>query len=119
MASDPDFVEYVCNQAGFGNQLVSRKMFGEYALYLDTKIVALVCDNQLYLKPTPEGRAMLGKVFEQAPFPGAKAWFCLDDELDDRARLNSVLRATANALPMPKPKVPKAKPKAAKKTKPR
>lgn len=33
--------------------LTAGQMFGEYALFLDGKVVALVCEDQLFLKPTP------------------------------------------------------------------
>jgi len=71
MASDVDFVAHVCGQAGLGNALSYRKMFGEYALYLDGRVVALVCDNMLFVKPTDAGRALLGAVEEAPPYPGA------------------------------------------------
>jgi TfoX/Sxy family transcriptional regulator of competence genes len=113
VASDQDFVEYVCGQIGLGAQITYKKMFGEYALYLDGKVVAFVCDNQLYLKPTAEGRSALGAVAEHSPFPGAKPHFRIDDELDNRELLQRALRATASVLPLPKPK-PKPKAKATK-----
>jgi TfoX/Sxy family transcriptional regulator of competence genes len=69
MASSIGMVEYVIDQAGFGRRLEFRKMFGEYALYLDAKVVALVCDDELFLKPTPEGRLLLGTVVEAPPGP--------------------------------------------------
>ncbi|WP_416200292.1 TfoX/Sxy family protein [Tabrizicola sp.] len=31
--------------------MTSRKMFGEYTLYLGGKVVAMVCNDQLYLEP--------------------------------------------------------------------
>jgi hypothetical protein len=37
-------------------------MFGEYAIYCDGKVVALVCDDQFFLEPTAAGRALLGRV---------------------------------------------------------
>lgn len=111
MATDQSFVDHICEQAGLGPHLSYRKMFGEYALYLDEKVVAFVCDNQLYLKPTEPGRAALGTVSEHPPYPGAKLYFRLGDELDDRLALQRALRVTADALPKPKPK-PKAKSKA-------
>lgn len=110
MATDQSFVDYICEQAGLGSHLSFRKMFGEYALYLDEKVVAFVCDNLLYLKPTDAGRAVLGTVSEHPPYPGAKLYFRLGDELDDRLQLQRALRVTADALPRPKPK-PKAKPR--------
>lgn len=104
MATDQSFVDYICEQAGLGPHLSYRKMFGEYALYLDEKVVAFVCDNLLYLKPTEEGRAVLGTVSEHPPYPGAKLYFRLGDELDDRHLLQRALKVTADALPRPKPK---------------
>ena len=47
--------------------LSARKMFGEYALYLDGKVVALVCDDQLFLKPTPGATAALPPATPPAP----------------------------------------------------
>jgi TfoX/Sxy family transcriptional regulator of competence genes len=104
MASSIDTVHYICDQAGLGRRLSFRKMFGEFALYLDGKVVALVCDDQLFLKPTPEGRTHLGHVSEGPPYPGAKNYFLLASELDEPERLSKALEITADALPAPKPK---------------
>ena len=108
MASDQSFVDYVCEQAGLPGRLSFRKMFGEYALYLDGKVIALVCDNLLFVKPTPDGKAILGGTTDAPPYPGAKPHFQLGDEIDDRDRLRQLFQATAFALPVPKPKKPKA-----------
>lgn len=107
MATDRDFVEYVANQAGLGNSLTHRKMFGEYALYLNGTVIAFVCDNQLYVKPTPEGRSVLQSVFEHPPYPNAKPYFRIDAELDDRELLQRLFQATARALPPPRPRARK------------
>jgi TfoX/Sxy family transcriptional regulator of competence genes len=110
MASSINTIEYILDQAGLGHRLAFRKMFGEYALYFDGKVVALVCDDQLFLKPTQEGKAYLGTVSEAPPFPGAKNFYLLAAELDDPERLSEALRLTALALPEPKIK-PKRKAK--------
>lgn len=107
MASDAEFVGYVCEQAGLGDALSCRKMFGEYALYLDGRVVALVCDNMLFVKPTAAGRALLGTVEEAPPYPGAKPHWRMDEVLDDGERLGRLLTVTAAALPLPKPKAPR------------
>lgn len=120
MATGIGTVQFICDQAGLGKRLTFRKMFGEYALYFDGKVVALVCDDQLFLKPTPEGLAYLGSVSEAPPYPGAKMFYLLSSELDDPDRLGGALRVTARALPEPRPKAarPPAKP-AAKAKKPK
>lgn len=104
MASSSDTVVFIVDQAGLGRRLEYRKMFGEYALYVDGKVVAFVCDDQLFLKPTPEGRKYLDTVVEAPPYPGAKNYFLLQAELDDPERLSTALQVTARALPQPKPK---------------
>jgi len=104
MASDPGFMDYVMDQIGAAGRVEFRKMFGEYAVYCDSKVVALVCDNQLYLKPTPAGRALLGTAIEAPPYPGAKPYFLIQARLDDRAAVTELIRCTAEALPLPRPK---------------
>lgn len=100
MASDQSFVDYVCEQANLPKALTYRKMFGEYALYLDEKVIALICDNSLFVKPTDAGRTLLGKVVERPPYPGAKNHFLADEVLDDPELLQRLCKATANALPI-------------------
>ncbi len=103
MASDPGYVEYVLDQIGPLPGLAHKRMFGEYGLWLDAKIVALVCDDQFLLKPTDAGRALLGGAPPGVPpYPGAKPWLLVED-LDDSEALRAMLRATADALPAPKP----------------
>lgn len=113
MATSLDTVHYIVDQAGLGRRLSFKKMFGEYALYVDDKVVALICDDQLFLKPTAEGRGFLGTVVEAPPYPTAKNYFLLVSEPDDPERLSGALKVTAAALPVPKPKL--ARPKPAKK----
>lgn len=43
MSTSPATVQYILDQADLGNRLTSMKMFGEYALYLDGKVVARRC----------------------------------------------------------------------------
>jgi TfoX/Sxy family transcriptional regulator of competence genes len=113
MASNVGTVQFICDQADLGRKLTYRKMFGEYALYLDGKVVALICDDQLFLKPTPEGRTYLESVVEAPPYPGAKNFFLLSSELEDPDRLAEALRVTARALPEPQPKPARSRSSAA------
>lgn len=104
MASDADFLQYVTEQLSGVYGLSHRKMFGEYALYMGRKVVALVCDNQLFLKPTEAGRALIDHPAEASPYPGAKPWLLIDAALDDRELLAELFRATEGEVPEPKPK---------------
>lgn len=107
MATSKEFADYVCDQLMAAGNISCKKMFGEYGLYLDEKIVGLICDNQFFLKKTEVGRAMiedhLTTVAEGLPYPGAKPQFLIES-LDDREWLAELLRASYQELPMPKPK---------------
>jgi DNA transformation protein and related proteins len=101
MSSDQEFVKFVCEQLRGAGEISSRRMFGEAAIYLHDRVIGLVCDNQLFLKPTEAGRALIGRPTEAPPFPGASNWFLMAD-LDDPDFLAELARATAAALPPPK-----------------
>jgi TfoX/Sxy family transcriptional regulator of competence genes len=106
MASDREFVKFVCDQLGGAGEISSRRMFGEAAVYLGDKVIGLICDNQLFVKPTESGRAKIGAPIEAPPFSGANNWFLMAD-LDDPEFLADLARTTAAALPSPKVKTKK------------
>ncbi len=104
MASDQEFMDYVCEQINLGERISSRRMFGEYAIYCDGKVVALITGNRVFIKMTAAGRAWASGLVEAAPFPGAKAWLLVGSELDDRGWLRELVQITERELPLPKPK---------------
>ena len=101
MASNADFVQYVADQCGGAGEIVTKKMFGDYAIYCDGKIFGLICNDGLYVKPTDAGRAMLRTTNMRPPYEGAKAYFYIT-EIDDRDYLSALVRETCKALPEPK-----------------
>lgn len=105
MASDLTTVQYLCDQAELGARLTYKKMFGEYALYLDGKVIAFICDDQLFVKPTAAGRDYLGTPHLAPPYPIAKPHFLLIDEIEDPEALRRIFQITADALPAPKPRL--------------
>jgi TfoX/Sxy family transcriptional regulator of competence genes len=109
MASDLNTVAFIADQSGLGTRLASRRMFGEYALYLNGKVIAFICDNKLYLKPTDAGRALLGTPIEAPAYPGSKNYFLLEEELENPELLRRALEVTESVLPLPKPKSPSQK----------
>ncbi len=103
MATREETIAHLTGQLAGAGRVRSRKMFGEYALYLDEKVVGLVCDDQLFVKPTEAGREYLGDLEEAPPYPGSKPFFWIDEgKWDDAPWLCQLLRITADALPMPK-----------------
>lgn len=109
MATDQDFAGYVLEQLREVPRVRHRKMFGEYAVYANDRVVALLCDNQLFVRPTTAGRAVLaGSVTEAPPYPGAKMHFLIEGELEDTAFLARLIAATLTEVPLPKSKKKKA-----------
>lgn len=109
MASQRETVDHVLDMAGLGARLAARRMFGEYGIYLDGTMVALVCDDRLYLKPTPATAADTARLPAAAPYPNAKPHPQADALLDDPPRLRALLLATAAALPAPRAKATRSR----------
>ena len=99
MASDKNFVEFIVDQIDNAGQITFKKMFGEYAVYCDGKVVALVCDNRLFVKPTEGGRAFIGDVVEAPAYTGAKPSFLIDDRIENREWISNLITITYNELP--------------------
>lgn len=105
MASSQKTIDYITDQIDKAGDIRSRKMFGEYALYCNEKVVGLVCNDVLYLKITAAGWALIKDPVEAPPYVGSKPMFQIGDyQLDDREWLTKLVHSTADALPMPLPK---------------
>ena len=103
MASTLDYVVYACEQMSIAGEVSYKKMFGEYAIYCDGKVLGLICDNQIYIKPTSAADKFMPNADRQPPYNGAKPHVLLE-ELDDRNHLAAFISATLAELPVPKPK---------------
>jgi DNA transformation protein and related proteins len=109
MASSQHTVDLIVAQSSGAGLVSARKMFGEYGLYLDEKIVGLICDDRLFVKTTPAGRAFCGEVEEAPPYPGAKPSMLIDQaRIGDARWIGELIAITAAALPAPKKKRPRA-----------
>ncbi len=106
MPSKQSTVDFILEQISRAGLVSAKKMFGEYALYCNQKVVALVCDDQLFVKPTLAGRALISDCVEQAPYPGARLCFLVSGNLwEDSDWLTQLIRETTAELPLPKPKI--------------
>lgn len=104
MASEQKIVDFIIDQMGMSEHITYKKMFGEYAVYFDSKLFALVCENKLYIKPTQAGRTFIKDVVEAPPYVGAKPSFLIEEQLDDHVWLRQLVAITVKELPEPKPK---------------
>ena len=104
MATELSFAEFVADQIDDSCEVTYRKMFGEYALYSKGKVVALICENQLFVKQTHAGREYIGEFVEAPAYPGAKPSFLIQDQVEDRDWLSELISITEKELPKPRPK---------------
>jgi TfoX/Sxy family transcriptional regulator of competence genes len=109
MASDQNFVDFIVDQMADAGSISQKKMFGEHAVYCNGKVVALICNDQLFVRPTEKGGTYIGNIVEAAPYPGARAYFLIEDAFEDREWISGLIKLTAQELPIPKPKRKKTK----------
>lgn len=110
MATAQSTMDYITDQLIRLGDIRTKKMFGEYAVYYDNKVVAFVCDDKFFLKPTEAGKKLLRTPVEAPPYPGAKMYYLLGEEIiDDPEHFCALVRATADVLPLPALKTAKRK----------
>lgn len=103
MASNLEYVQYVCDQMRDAGEIRYKKMFGEYTIYCNSKVLGLICGNQVFVKPTIAGEALMPNATKVPPYQGAKPHLVLED-LDDKDFVVRFVVATCEELPLPKPK---------------
>lgn len=83
----------------------AKAMFGEYAIYADGKVVALVCDDRLHVKILPVTVELADLCETGPPYPGAKPHYIVDEgQVASLRQLPALLLKVAVALPAPRPK---------------
>lgn len=104
MATTKDFHDHVMEQLGRVGEVRSRRMMGEYCVYYRGKLVADLCDNQLYLKPTPSVLRLLPDAPRAYPYEGSKTLMAVVEDVENTDLLRAVLEAMWPELPEPKKK---------------
>ncbi|MCC7160588.1 transcriptional regulator [Candidatus Nomurabacteria bacterium] len=112
MSTQKETIEYILEKLGDYKRFSSRAMFGEYALYADPrhggasrKVVALVCDDLLYVKILPASSELENICEKDAPYEGAKLHYVVEEEqLSTIENLPDILFAIAESIPEKKVK---------------
>lgn len=103
MATHKETVEFILEKLREPKHFKSRAMFGEYALYADGKVVALICDDILYAKIKPASKELEKRCEQGSPYPGAKPYYVVEEEdLTKIEGLPNMLLAIARELPAKK-----------------
>lgn len=100
MACSPDFIEFVCDVLAPLGEVRSRKMMGDYVIYVNEKCVITACDNIAYVKELPCIAEMMADAECGCPYQGAKEAYILD--FRDRHKTLKVISTLWEELPFPK-----------------
>ena len=102
MATTEDYANYVCDQISGSWDIRYRKMFGEYAVYVNDKPVILICNNTVFVKCHEAIEKLMCDAELGVAYPGAKPRYILD--IDDAKLSVKVIEALERVTEVPKPK---------------
>ncbi|WP_295730315.1 transcriptional regulator [uncultured Muribaculum sp.] len=102
MACTIGFIEALCETLSPLGVVRSRKMMGDYVVYLDEKCIITACDNVAYIKKLPCIADMMADAEVGRPYEGAKEAYILD--FADTRRTLEVIGRLWRDLPFPKSK---------------
>ncbi len=105
MATQKETVEFILEKLRKPKVFTTRSMFGEYALYANKKVVAFICDDQLFVKILPQSKE-LERLCEKAPaYPGSKPYYLVEEDLLSKLEsLPAILIDIAKSIPAKKRK---------------
>ncbi|MDE6008156.1 MAG: transcriptional regulator [Muribaculaceae bacterium] len=102
MACTIEFIEEICSVLESLGEVKSRKMMGDYLIYVNEKCVITACDNIAYIKKLPCVAQMMEDAERGVPYPGAKEGYILD--FSDPVKARKVVDSLWKHLPFPKSK---------------
>lgn len=102
MACSLEFIQWVCEALAPLGEVRSRKMMGDYVIYLNEKCIITACDDIAYVKKLPCIARLMADAECGFPYPGAKEAYILD--LGDKRKAQKVIETLWPELPFPKPR---------------
>lgn len=102
MACSTEYIDFICEVLSPLGEVRSRKMMGDYVVYVNEKCVITACDNCAYIKKLKCIEPMMAEAETGYAYPGAKESYILD--LSDQRKAREVISTLWEALPYPKKK---------------
>lgn len=102
MATSAEYIEFVRERIEKFGAIRTRKMFGEYMVYLNDRPILTVCDNTVYVKKFAELADIMKDAQCGFPYDGAKECYILDIENGELTQ--RVIPILGEIVPLPKPK---------------
>ncbi len=97
MATQKETVDFILKKLRDPERFSARAMFGEFALYCDGQVVALICDDLLHVKLLPASKELEPLCEQGPPYPGAKPHYIVEEvQLSTITNLPAILASIAN-----------------------
>ncbi len=103
MATSKEYALFVENQFRGLEGFTLKRMFGEYGMYLQGRVLGFLADEQILLQSTPTAMRLLPEAERRELFPGSKLFIVFPDEGNSQL-LKSVSMAMLEELEFPKPR---------------
>lgn len=100
MACSQEFIDYIQEILAPLGEVRSRKIMGDYVIYLNEKCVISACDNNAFVKKLDCIAPLMANAETGHPYTGAKEAYILD--LADRCKVREVISILWEDLPFPK-----------------
>ena len=94
MATSKEYMEFIIDQSGLGDDIITKQMMGEYLLYYKGKHIGGIYDNRLLVKKTKTNEQF--GMPEAIPYTGAKPMFIVD--VDNRDEVKNVIIVTSEGV---------------------
>lgn len=102
MACSTEYIDFVLEVLSPLGEVRSRKMMGDYIIYLNGKCIITACDNNAFIKKFPCIEEMMKDAEVGCAYKGAKEAYILS--FDNQAHTRKVISTLWEALPYPKSK---------------
>ena len=105
MATSNETADFILTKLKHPGRITTKRMFSEFGLYADGKMVAVICDDRFYVKIAPVSAALADQCETGEPYPRAKPHDLVDEgQLSTISNLPAILFDLAEAMPIKKPK---------------
>lgn len=102
MACTTEFIDFILKVLSPLGEVRSRKMMGDYVIYLNEKCVITACDNNAFVKKLPCIEELMKDAEVGCAYEGAKEGYILS--FDDQSKARKVILLLWESLPFPKSK---------------
>jgi len=103
VASSKEYLDFILEQLSGLNGITSKKMMGEYILYINGRIFGGIYDDRFLVKPTKSAMAMMPDADRELPYEGTKEMLLVNN-VDNRDFVTELVTAMYDELPTSKPK---------------